>query len=439
MTAADSRTDGRTRSGQELALLTPAEVARLIYELEVHQIELELQNEELRETQVTLEAARERYFDLYNLAPVGYLTVSEDGLIAEANLAASAQLGMHRRRLVGQRFTHFIQPEDQDVFYLLIRRPAAESKPQSCELRLLRQDGSSFWARLETTAERGHERHALVYRVTISDISDRKRAELLLQEANAHLEQQVAARTAELQTMVTELQRANIGKDAFLAAVSHELRTPLTGVLSMGELLQLESFGPLNPAQARYVTAMLKSGQRLVATVDSILLYTSLVAGSTPIENETCCLHELCTIATGTVVADAAAKQQRITQEVSPIDLQIESDPQAIARVLKILLANAVKFTPEGGCIDLTVTQEDDAVRMVVADNGIGMSDEQMSNVLRPFAQGDQTLARRFEGLGLGLAYVREMVTRLGGTLTVTSEPDRGSRFTVTLPLHLPL
>ena len=168
MTAAYANTAGRTRSGQELALLTPAEVARVIYELEVHQIELELQNEELRATQVTLEAARERYFDLYNLAPVGYLTVSEEGLIAEANLAASTQLGMHRSRLVGQRFTHFIQPEDQDVFYLLIRRPAAESKPQSCELRLLRQDGSSFWARLETTAERGHERNALVY-LTYSD------------------------------------------------------------------------------------------------------------------------------------------------------------------------------------------------------------------------------------------------------------------------------
>ena len=107
--------------------------------------------------------------------------------------------------------------------------------------------------------------------------------------------------------------------------------------------------------------------------------------------------------------------------------------------MLKILLANGIKFSPAGGRIDLTVTLEDNVVRMVVTDNGIGMSKEQLATVLRPFAQGDQTLTRRFEGLGLGLAYVQEMVTRLGGTVTVSSELDHGSRFIITLPLHLPL
>ncbi len=280
----------------------------------------------------------------------------------------------------------------------------------------------------------------------IHDITEHRKLERLLHQTNVELEQQVAERTAELQDTVTELHRANAGKDAFLAAVSHELRTPLTGVLNMSELLESETFGSLTPTQHKYVAAITESGQRLVATVNGILLYTNLVTRATPLEIETCRLAELCAIAVRSLNRNADAKHQRITQEISPFDLQIESDANGIVKVLKELLENAVKFTPNGGSIDLTVTGETvtggtgaakpatDAVRIVVADTGIGISVEQLSALFRPFSQGDQTLARRFEGLGLGLAYVHEMVVRLGGTVTVESEPGRGSRFIVTLP-----
>ena len=301
-------------------------------------------------------------------------------------------------------------------------------------------------------------------------------AEQQLQEANARLEQQVAARTADLEATVAELHRANAGKDAFIASVSHELRTPLTGILTMSELLQTGIRGPLNPAQSQYVTAIHTSGVRLLDTVNSILLYTGLMAGTAPFARETCRLHELCTAAVHAVKPKAAAKQQRITQSVADIDLRIISDPQAIRQVLEELLANAVKFTPNGGAIDLVVTPEPAAVspdgiprhpavspdgalpalpsalppatpsgslpatlppaavRIVVADTGIGLDAEQLGAIFRPFTQGDQTLARRFEGIGLGLAYVHEVVTRLGGTITATAEPGRGSRFTIILP-----
>ncbi len=270
----------------------------------------------------------------------------------------------------------------------------------------------------------------------VHDITEHRTLQRLLEHTNAELEQQVAARTAELQATVAELHRANAAKDAFLAAVSHELRTPLTGILSMSELLQSEMFGALNANQHKYLGAILESTHRLVTAVNSILVYTNLVAGRTPLETEPCRLHELCAIAVRSLMRKAENKHQHITQDINPFEVEIESNPKGVLQVLKELLENAIKFTPEGGSIGLRVTAlpEEDAVSIVVADSGIGMSPEQLASIFHPFAQGDQTLARRFEGLGLGLAYVHEMVTRLGGTITVTSAPAQGSQFTITLP-----
>ena len=165
-----------------LEVLSPEEIRRLIHELRVHQIELELQNEELRQAQAELDAARARYFDLYNLAPVGYCTVSEQGLILEANLTAAALLGVARCALVHHPLTTFILPEDQDIYYRYRKQLPCSGAPQSCELRMLDADGMTFWARLDATVAEAAS-GAPMYRVVMSDISGRERTEEALQEA----------------------------------------------------------------------------------------------------------------------------------------------------------------------------------------------------------------------------------------------------------------
>ena len=122
-------------------LLSPKEPA-LLHELQVHQIELEMQNEELRRAQEELEASRARYFDLYDLAPVGYFTLSEQGLILEANLTAARLLGVERSALVKQPLSRFILPEDQDIYYRHRKQLFETGAPQVWELRLLRQDAA---------------------------------------------------------------------------------------------------------------------------------------------------------------------------------------------------------------------------------------------------------------------------------------------------------
>ena len=161
---------------QSLESMSPAETGRALEELRIHQIELQMQNEELHRAQAELDAARARYFDLYDLAPVGYVTVSEKGLILEANLTAARLLGVERSALVKRRLTSFILPQDEDLYYLQRKQLLETDVPQVCEVRMMRSDSAPFWVRVEL-GKTANAEGAQVFRVVISDITERKRAE----------------------------------------------------------------------------------------------------------------------------------------------------------------------------------------------------------------------------------------------------------------------
>jgi PAS domain S-box-containing protein len=164
--------------------MSPSAVRVLVHELQVHQIELEMQNEELRRTQLQLDASRARYFDLFDLAPVGYCTVSEKGLILEANIAAASLLGVARSELVGQRFSRFILTTFQDTFYLYRKRLFESGKSQFCELKMTKADGTHIWVGLTTTAAQSDTGSPL-QRVVLIDITDTKTMATAMQESEA--------------------------------------------------------------------------------------------------------------------------------------------------------------------------------------------------------------------------------------------------------------
>ena len=183
------------RQAEKKAALSPEhnkclslnETRLMIHELRVHQIELEMQNEELRRTQEELNAARARYFDLYDLAPVGYCTLSKDGLFLEANLTAITLLGVLRSKLVGQRISKFILKDDQDGFYLFRKLLIETGEPQTCELRMVKSDDSPFWAHLSATIARNVDT-APVCRLVLIDITERKLAAEALRASEVHLQ-----------------------------------------------------------------------------------------------------------------------------------------------------------------------------------------------------------------------------------------------------------
>ena len=178
-----------------LKKLTPGEIQRTLHELRVHQFELEIQNEELRAAQSEIDAARARYFNLYDLAPVGYCTISEKGMILEANLSAASLLGVFRSTLINQHFSHFILREDQDLYYHYRNNLFGKNEPQSFELRMLKNDGTVFWAHLVATGMQTQDNRKAqvadgtsVCHVVLSDITERKMAEQAIQEKIDELE-----------------------------------------------------------------------------------------------------------------------------------------------------------------------------------------------------------------------------------------------------------
>ncbi|TRZ99155.1 MAG: PAS domain-containing sensor histidine kinase, partial [Deltaproteobacteria bacterium] len=175
--------ENAARSPGNLKALPPEEIGRILHELRVHQIELEMQNEELRQIQEELEASRAKYFDLFDVAPVGYFTVDEKGLILEANLTAAKLLGVERKRFVGQLLTRFIAAEDQDIYYRGRKRLIETEAPQACELRMRRKDGSQVWARLEMRVAQDGEDGAPVLRISVHDITERKHDEDVLRSS----------------------------------------------------------------------------------------------------------------------------------------------------------------------------------------------------------------------------------------------------------------
>lgn len=151
---------------------SPEKTRQLLHELRVHQIELEMQNEELRRTQQELEATRARYFNLYDVAPVGYCTLNDSGKIVEANYTAAALLGVDRGTLTMQPMTRLIFKEDQDTYYLLRKKLLKVGDVQTCELRLLRNRSTPFWSHLTVGIAPGSDGRPSV-RVILSDVSER--------------------------------------------------------------------------------------------------------------------------------------------------------------------------------------------------------------------------------------------------------------------------
>ena len=400
---------------------------------------------ERKRAELALVESEAKYRDLYDKSPDMYFsTYPSDHLIYDCNLTLAATLGYSRDELIGQPTQVLFAPTSLDYIVATLPALIAAQHISHLDVQLRHRDGSLLDALASVVLEPVRDGPPLG-RVTLKDISERKRMEVALREseralraANEELEQHVADRTAELRHAVAELERANAGKDAFMAAVSHELRTPLTGIITMADALESQFRGPLNERQQQYVATIQSSGVRLLEVINAVLDYTTAVADQRPPEAKPCLLAELCTAAVVLAQPKAAKKQQAIDVKIEPLDIIIYSDSDAILRILDALLDNAVKFTPPHGRLGIKVSRIDHgAVQIEVWDSGIGIQEQHMPYLFKPFTQVDQRLSRQYEGIGLGLAIVHRKAEILGGTVSVETTVGQGSRFIVTLPAHV--
>lgn len=178
---------------------------KLVHELEVHQVELEMQNEELRKAQEVIEESRQKYSDLYDFAPIGYFTFSSKGEILEVNLTGASLLGIEREKLIRRPFAAFVEAEFQSHFRDYCRNMLSSGKPERCELKLIKKDGKPFYASLRSIVVR-HD-NSIRIRSAVSDISELKKAQAQIQQLNAELEDRIRQRTGELKAQTEQLRR----------------------------------------------------------------------------------------------------------------------------------------------------------------------------------------------------------------------------------------
>ncbi|MGE5377768.1 MAG: ATP-binding protein, partial [Bacteroidota bacterium] len=266
---------------------------------------------------------------------------------------------------------------------------------------------------------------------TTQDITARKQVEKQLQALNVELEQRVLERTH-------ELSRANRAKDEFLANMSHELRTPLNTVLGLSESLLEQRRGTLNEKQIQSIKLIAASGQHLLELINDILEVSKIEAGKLDLRPALVSIREVCESSLSFIRQLALRKSIAVEFTYDESLTSLYADPQRLKQILINLLTNAVKFTPEAGRVRLDVqpNAERDQILFAVTDTGIGIAAEDLRKLFVPFTQLDSSLARQYAGTGLGLALVQKLTDLHGGSVQVESEVNRGSRFTIILPLY---
>jgi signal transduction histidine kinase len=278
---------------------------------------------------------------------------------------------------------------------------------------------------------------ALVIARLMTDMA-RARAEeqsRLLEEERASLERRVAERTGELASANDELRQANQLRDLFLASVSHELRTPLNIILGGAELLREEVYGELNPRQHQAIDTVAESGRQLLHLINDILDLAKMESGRFEIEREPVSVRELCEQCGQMIAPTAARKGLSFALQIEEGELLVCGDYRRLRQILLNLLSNALKFTHSGGIgLEVRRTECERQIELAVWDTGIGIEPDRIPQLFKPFAQLDSGLARQYEGSGLGLALVEQLVARHQGDVGATSAPGRGSRFWVRLP-----
>lgn len=247
------------------------------------------------------------------------------------------------------------------------------------------------------------------------------------------LQQLVRERTQELEQEKLISESASRAKSEFLANMSHELRTPLTSIQGFSSILSQQIFGPLNDRQQQYVTAIHSSGKHLLELINDILDLSVIEAGRDELMLELVVVEEICQSCLSLLSERALQRGLELQLEIAPHLTTIQADRRRLQQILVNLLANAVKFTAAGS-VKLRVSRTGTWIEFAVIDTGIGIAEADRAKLFQPFQQLDSGLNRQYEGTGLGLALSQRLAKLHGGEITLQSQLEHGSCFTLRLP-----
>ncbi|MGM3304485.1 GAF domain-containing protein [Anabaena sp. WFMT] len=316
--------------------------------------------------------------------------------------------------------------ENNKLWGVLVVHACSEKRIwKDCEAQLLQQIANQLAIAIQ---------QANLFEQLQQELTERQKTEIKLTQSN----QQLAISNE-------ELARATRLKDEFLANMSHELRTPLNAILGMTEALQEQVFGGINERQLKALKTVEHSGNHLLELINDILDLAKIEAGQINLNCVSISVSHLCQSSLAFIKQQALKKRIKLDIKMPQNLPNLFVDERRILQVLINILNNGVKFTPQGGSITLEVTQLDpdmettdfspqDFLRISVIDTGIGISPENINKLFHPFIQIDSSLNRQYNGTGLGLALVKQIVELHGGQVGLTSELGVGSCFMIDLP-----
>ncbi len=369
------------------------------------------------------------------------MTTDARGIVTDVNKQTEALTGCTRDELIGAPFKDcFTDPARAEAG---INQVLSEGKITNYELTARARDGHLTVVSYNATTFHDRNRRLQGVFTAARDVTELKRFEQTLQQKNV------------------ELEDASRMKSEFLANMSHELRTPLNAIIGFSEVLKDGMLGELTAQQQRFIGDIFSSGTHLLSLINDILDLSKVEAGKMLLDLESVQVSSLFTNSLSIIREKAAARGIRLKIEDADAGGSIHADARKVKQIVYNLLSNAVRFSNEGGTVTLFAARVPRAevgqlssgfaagralsladssfaefLQFSVADEGIGISAEGLEQLFRPFSQIDSSLARKFEGTGLGLAMVKLLAELHGGAVAVESTVGAGSRFTVWLPIR---
>ena len=424
-----SKTDLRAQAEAKLSerKKSPAnetDTLRLIHELEVHQIELEMQNEELIRAQAEAQTLLNQYTELYDFAPVGYCTLMRDGTIQRVNLAGERLFGLQRSKLLKRRFGVFVSSKSLSAFSDFCDRVfLPDNEKETCQVELLNGEKKSIWVYLEAIFNKSDG----TCLTSLSDITERRQAEDEIRQLNASLEKRVEERTRELRDAQEQIVRKEklsvMGELA--GSVGHELRNPLSVINSAAYYLKM-----IQPAASEETKYNLDIIEQEVLIAEKVINNLLDFGRTIVADSEVVSVSKLISQTLNRVTVPASIK---VILDV-PDDLaKVSVDPIQATQVFGNLILNACQaMNAPGGKLTISAALQGSMIEVHINDNGIGISQENMQKIFDPL------FTTKVRGVGLGLPLSKKLIEANGGCIKVLSEEGKGTTFTVCLPLATP-
>jgi len=388
----------------------PEDVESLIHELQVHQIELEMQNEELRHSRIELEKLHQKYYDLYNFAPVGYFTLDLSTRITDVNTTGADLLGFPKKNVFERYFRWYVTTDSKESFQNHFKKSFEEMEKQVFEVRLIKKNGIIFDAHIELQPYFEDKYHSYQsktnLKMAVIDITKQKNLERELKRSNKELQQ-------------------------FAYVASHDLQEPLRTIASFTQLLARRYEGKLDEDADEFIGFIVEASFRMKQQIEDLLEFSRVMTRS----------GEFSELKVKEVVKDNIYGLKALIDEnnveISCDSLpEIYADKRQIARLFQNLITNSIKFrkpnVPPKIHISAKKDEKTDECVFSVSDNGIGIEPQYQDQIFKIF----QRLHTReeYSGTGIGLAVAKKIVERHGGRIWVESEFGKGSKFYFTIP-----